>query len=281
MSEFYFMGLPLDDEARAEALRHLEGTIRVVLALVVDSPTRPNPWYRLPKAIAWVISDPFDWAAVVSRTPLKKQPVEQDPLESDLAEAFGRQEVLVLDLGLDVAPARLPVLAPHDTPAPAWFDDNLEAIDDSLGAPVRSTTDLTALQAGILQVADHLTASHEHSQSIEGQGRHRAGDYWHAINHRREPDDGNAKYWFRSVGDHPLLKELGAIVPALAREFSSNIQQKAASLIKGGVLDPFRFVDLASEARRTRDPELTRFAERLQWIEMVQLLASNQKDAVT
>ena len=49
-----------------------------------------------------------------------------------------------------------------------------------------------------------LDQSHEISQSIHSP----EGAYWHGVMHRQEPDPGNAGYWFRQVGAHPVFPEL-------------------------------------------------------------------------
>ncbi len=277
MNDIHISGLPLDEAARAEAVRHLNGPIQVALVPAATAPTLPNPWRRLPPAVACLVADPGDWAAVASTNPLPASR-DQQPLRSHLATAFGQGQAIVLDSRTMATDAPLPSLTPTEAPLPDWLRNSVEGIADAVG-PVRSRTDLTALQAGILQLGDFLTPSHEHSQSIEGRGKRRAGDYWHAINHRREPDYGNAKYWFRHVGNHPLFAELAAVVPDLAGEFSPAIQSRSQSLIESGRLDPFHVVDLVSDACRRHDRELIRFAERLQWIEMVALLEWTLQDA--
>ena len=46
--------------------------------------------------------------------------------------------------------------------------------------------------------------SHKISQEIETA----EGSFWHGILHRQEPDPGNAAYWFRRVGQHPIFPQL-------------------------------------------------------------------------
>ena len=46
--------------------------------------------------------------------------------------------------------------------------------------------------------------SHTISQEVETP----EGSFWHGIMHRQEPDPGNAAYWFRRVGQHPIFPQL-------------------------------------------------------------------------
>ncbi len=177
---------------------------------------------------------------------------------------------------------RLPELVPGTVPADRrWLAAPLDRpVSEIVGGAVTSSADAVALSAGLWQMNDFLDRSHQLSQSIEGEGKHSAGDYWHAINHRREPDYGNSKYWFRRVGRH-------AIFPALAEESrhvlagckAAEAEDWAARLTGRG-WDPFAFVDLCEAAVRERDSELAEAARTIQLVEMTLLLASTYHDAV-
>jgi hypothetical protein len=75
------------------------------------------------------------------------------------------------------------------------------------------------------------------------------GSYWHAIVHRQEPDAGNAAYWFRQVGAHPVF-------PALARAAGQE-----------GLWDPFAFIEMCEQARRQPGSDLEARARAIQRIE--------------
>ena len=132
---------------------------------------------------------------------------------------------------------------------------------------------LTALRAGLFLLSDLFDESHACSQSIEGEGRFHTGDYWHAILHRREPDYGNSKYWFRRVGRHPIFVDLAKEVEHRFRSVVATIPEVLAD----GNWDPFAFVDLCAGAES--DPVLQEWCEQVQYLEMLLLLEFSYREA--
>jgi hypothetical protein len=147
-------------------------------------------------------------------------------------------------------------------------------------APVASAPDAVALLAGLFQMHDCLDRSHALSQDVQGQGRHAAGDYWHAIMHRREPDYGNSRYWYRRVGRHPVFDELAQ---RAAGEFASIDDAQAGTWSERtcgrGEWDPFAWVDFCEHVAQLKNSALYDVARRIQWLEMLLLLRQTTKDA--
>lgn len=143
-----------------------------------------------------------------------------------------------------------------------------------------SSTAVTALRAGLFLLNDFFDDSHSCSQSIEGMGTNHTGDYWHAILHRREPDYGNAKYWFRHVGRHPVYSELAKLVDQRFAEANvstaAKLQRWKSRLINNGSWEPFAFVDLCEAAEN--DADLRAWCEQVQYDEMLLLLESSARD---
>jgi hypothetical protein len=59
-------------------------------------------------------------------------------------------------------------------------------------------------------LAGDIERSHSISQNIENL----EGSFLHGMMHRREGDFSNAKYWFRRVGNHPVIEQLTVEYPA-------------------------------------------------------------------
>jgi hypothetical protein len=128
----------------------------------------------------------------------------------------------------------------------------------------RAPVDATAAQAclaGLWLGHGFLDESHRISQEIDTP----EGSWWHGIMHRCEGDFSNAAYWFRRVGDHPLLRELAA---HLHRHVGPLPGAAALPwLTAADRFDPFRFTDLCAAVVAGRSPHeaLVEAAARCEW----------------
>jgi hypothetical protein len=122
-----------------------------------------------------------------------------------------------------------------------------------------------SLAAGLLQIHDFWEDSHTAAQEADDAGEHRFAPYWHGIAHRREPDAGNAAYWFRRVRRHPVF-------PALAERARGVVGSEDSAILgkDGQSWDPFAMIRLCVEARAGADR--ARLAEELQHVELALLL---------
>lgn len=164
-------------------------------------------------------------------------PSLREPLESLLRPLF---DALPVNTAMSKLVVDQPVTGPaHDLVAKIVKD------------PVMR--DLPQLVAGLWLYVDDLGASHTVSQSLETP----TGSFWHGIMHRREGDFSNAKYWFRQVGTHPVLREI------------SLGGGSAAAGTDIGSYDPFDFVDEVAAAQQAgnRPHELVDL-QRIEWVQI-------------
>jgi hypothetical protein len=103
--------------------------------------------------------------------------------------------------------------------------------------------------SGLWLVAGDIHRSHSISQDI-GTAE---GSFLHGIMHRREGDFGNAKYWFRRVGSHPVFTQIS--------------QQTG-----GHYRDPFDFVDACQRAVADDDLAAIDRCTASQWVEWQALM---------
>ena len=128
-----------------------------------------------------------------------------------------------------------------------------------------------ALSAGLLQMYDFWDASHEAAQEADDLGETSVSAYWHGIAHRREPDPGNASYWFRRVNaHHPVFARLADVAPSLLEAPGAD-PALAARLLPRGAWDPFAFIDVCSRA----SGDQAALARGLQRLEMLLLLEAS------
>ncbi len=158
---------------------------------------------------------------------------------------------------------RLPVLGPG-SPNEA-LRSQLAALTLEKAFSGRAIADRDAARcciAALWLAHDFLDESHRISQEIETI----EGSYWHGIMHRREPDYGNAKYWFRRVPAHAIFEPLVAAARDEANK--AQLDEPAKFLATQKSWDAFRFVDLCEAVARGRSrcEQVAREVARMEWM---------------
>lgn len=116
----------------------------------------------------------------------------------------------------------------------------LQSLDESSianGLEIRDPEMAMCCLSGLWLLHNYLGESHTISQNIPSS----TGSFWHGIMHRREPDYGNAKYWFRRVGSHPAYDTLVTAVQERHSDFARRVTS-------AGTWDAFAFVDACQQA---------------------------------
>ncbi len=137
------------------------------------------------------------------------------------------------------------------------------------------------VEAGILLHHDFLDESHAVSQTLEGVGSPATADYWHGIMHRREPDAGNASYWFRRVGSHPALLSLGQNLIAWLSELQvaeAVLRLAETVLSKRTALDPYCLIELSQSALKNPGSDADLTVKHIQNLEVFNLLTFSLED---
>jgi hypothetical protein len=164
-----------------------------------------------------------------------------------------------------IATADPPSLGPQRRPGTLNEVDLVRKLDGFFSCHQVSARVQPLLRSAALLWHDHLDASHTISQSIET----RDGSWLHGIMHRREPDFGNAKYWFRRVGQHDAFPKLAARAAGLLR---NDGREMTARLIENGEWMPLALVDECERAAQGDDAALTAILREIQSAEFDSLL---------
>lgn len=165
----------------------------------------------------------------------------------------------MIDAGSLYALLDTPDLAPLG-PGPRQGRQTIQSLNQALGPAV-----LPLVRALVLLWHDHLDEAHSIAQDTHSAD----GSFVHGIMHRREPDYGNAKYWFQRVGRH-------AAFPAIARHAAETATSAAERtwlqpFCHGEKWDAFAFIDACQEECNSGS-DREKFLQRVQKAEFAALL---------
>lgn len=157
-----------------------------------------------------------------------------------------------------------PDLGPGPRPGIEPLSTLATRLDAALAAGPRSGNAAATLRALVLLWHDH----HEPAHELVQDGATADASYVHGILHRREPDYGNARYWFHRVGRHAAFAILAARAePLLARD-----PELKAQLLPRGQWDPFAFIGACAAAETGGPPARQNRLRDLQRLEFEVLL---------
>jgi hypothetical protein len=156
-------------------------------------------------------------------------------------------------------------------PGPRAGDIPLPELNAALGELLTGSklpqTSQELIRGLILLWHDHMEPAHEIGQAIENPD----GSFLHGILHRREPDYGNAAYWFRRVGRHKCFPEIARRSNDLLA--SKDEPQMQKHLIRNGEWDAFDFINACEKASAKRaDDPMVKVLREIQRIETEVLL---------
>jgi hypothetical protein len=125
-----------------------------------------------------------------------------------------------------------------------WEPCSNEAARDLLqtyspGALFAGTKEPAAPMAGLWLYFNCFEEAHQLADSCGSA----EGFLWHAILHRQEGDLGNAAYWFRKAGKHPIYESLSPVVTAITRRYP-------VAEFRAGRWDPYAFLSFWERAVR-------------------------------